>query len=99
MMTLLDGTTRNGCPIVVTGLPSWSPVVGRPEVPLFVEGGTYESHDGAWRLDMTTSSPTATGVSATWQQLPSTPHPVTAWRWQDFSPDIRWVDMAGTSVT
>jgi hypothetical protein len=99
MMTLLDGTTRNGAPIVVSGLPPWSPVVGRSEIPLFVEGGSYESHDGAWRLNMTTSSPTAAGVSAKWQDFPSAPHPVTAWRWQDMHPSIRWVDLAGTAVT
>jgi len=97
MMTLLDGTTRNGCPVVVTDLPEWSPT---PEdsVALFVEGGTYTSHDGAWQLDMTTSAPTAAGVSAKWLDMPSTPHPITAWRWQDFDPDIRWVDLSGVKV-
>jgi hypothetical protein len=71
MMTLLDGTTRNGLPIVVTGLPEWSPVVGRAEVSLFVEGGTYTSDGGAWHLDLTTSAPTATGRSATWNDFPT----------------------------
>lgn len=99
MMTLLDGTTRNGCPIVVTDLPDWSPLAeGRTEVPLFVEGGTYTNEDGAWHLDMTTSAPTAAGRSATWNDFPSTPHPVTAWRWQDMAPDISWVDLSGTAV-
>ena len=98
MMTLLDGTTRNGCPVVVTDLPLWSPT-GTDEVPLFVEGGTYTSHEGAWQLDMITSSPTAAGASARWQDFPSTPHPVTAWRWQDMHPDIRWIDLSGVSVT
>jgi hypothetical protein len=99
MMTLLDGTTRNGAPIVVTDLPLWSPVPGKTEVPLFVEGGTYVSRDGAWELDMVTSAPTAAGVSCRWVDMPSTPHPVTIWRWQDFSPTIRWVDLAGVAVT
>jgi len=98
MMTLLDGTTRNGCPVLVTNLPPWSPVDGRAQVPLFVEGGTYTSHDGAWQLDMITSAPTAAGVSCKWEDMPSTPHPVTAWRWQDFHPSIRWVDLSGVKV-
>jgi hypothetical protein len=100
MMTLLDGTTRNGCPIVVTGLPDWSPIAqGRTEVSLFVEGGSFSSDDGAWRLDMITSAPTAAGKSATWNDFPSTPHPVTAWRWQDMAPTVRWLDLSGASVT
>jgi hypothetical protein len=99
MMTLLDGTTRNGCPVVITNLPAWSPIVGRTDIPLFVEGGTYTSQDGAWVLDLTTSAPTAAGRSAAWQDFPSTPHPVTAWRWQDMAPSIRWLDLSGTAVT
>lgn len=99
MMTLLDGTTRNGAPIVVTDLPGWSPIDSRTSIPLFVEGGSYTSHDGAWQLDLTTSAPTAAGRSAVWNDFPSTPHPVTAWRWQDMAPDIRWVDLSGTAVT
>jgi hypothetical protein len=98
MLTLLDSTTRNGAPILVTDLPSWSPLPDRSEIPLFVEGGVYTSHGGAWQLDMTTSAPTAAGASATWNDMPSTPHPVTAWRWQDFHPDIRWVDLSGVKV-
>lgn len=99
MMTLLDGTTRNGASVLITNLPAWSPVEGRTQVPLFIEGGTYTSHGGAWQLDMTTSSPTAAGMSAKWQDFPSTPHPVTAWRWQDMDPPIRWVDLSGVKVT
>lgn len=99
MMTLLDGTTRNGAAVLVTNLPAWSPVEGRTQVPLFVEGGTYTSHGGAWQLDMTTSAPVGAGQSAKWEDMPSTPHPVTAWRWQDFDPGIRWVDLSGTAVT
>jgi hypothetical protein len=97
MMTLLDGTTRNGAPVLVTDLPEWSPT-NSTELGLFVEGGTYTSHEGAWQLNMTTSAPTAAGVSATWNDMPATPHPVTAWRWQDFHPDIRWVDLSGVKV-
>lgn len=98
MMTLLDGTTRNGASVLVTNLPAWSPVEGHTEVPLFVEGGTYTSHEGAWQLDMVTSSPTAAGQSVKWQDLPSTPQPVTAWAWQDFDPAIRWLDLSGVTV-
>jgi hypothetical protein len=99
MMTLLDGTTRNGAPVLVTNLPPWSPVEGVTQVPLFVEGGTYTSHDGAWELDMITSAPTAAGKSCVWSDMPSTAHPVTIWAWRDFDPGIRWVDLTGTLVT
>jgi hypothetical protein len=73
-------------------------VDGREQVALFVEGGSYTSHEGAWQLDMTTSAPTAAGVSCKWVDMPSTPHPVTAWAWQDFDPAIRWVDLSGVAV-
>jgi hypothetical protein len=90
MMRLLDGTTRNGLPILLTNLPAWSPIPDQ-RVGLYLEGGTYESVDGAWRLSLTVSAATATGMSAAWDELDP------AWQWDQMAPDIRWVDLAGVA--
>ena len=94
VMTLLDGTRRIGLPIALTDLPEWSlPVVGgHPEVALYVEGGTYEYHAGAWRLELATSSATgsATGVTP-WNALDP------GWAWTDFDPAVAWIDLYGVT--
>ena len=77
-VTLLDVMQRNGCPIMLVDLPYWSPVTaGEDRVPLFLEGGKYESVDGGWVLRLVTTSAQALGRSATWQEIPA------PWRWQD----------------
>lgn len=73
MMQLLDGTTRNGLPLMLTNLPAWSPVPGDEAVPLFLEGGTYSSQDGGWVLDLVTSSAKAIGATAAWDEIPGAP--------------------------
>jgi hypothetical protein len=91
MMQLLDGTTRNGLPIILTNLPAWSPIPDQ-QVGLYLEGGRYESVGGAWRLSLTVSAAVATGMSAAWDELDP------AWSWDQFDPDIRWVDLAGVAA-
>lgn len=72
MMTLLDGTTRNGLPLLLTGIPVWSPVPDEQnDVALFLEGGTYTSQDGGWVLDLIVSSARAIGQTAAWDELPA----------------------------
>jgi hypothetical protein len=94
LMKLLDGTSRNGLPIILTNLPTWSPIAGTDRVPLFLEGGRYTSQDGAWELDLIVSSATTVGDSVLWDELPPNP----GWSWNDFAPEVRWIDMGGVSA-
>lgn len=72
MMTLLDGTTRNGLPLLLTNVPDWSPVPDdQRDIALFLEGGAYTSQDGGWVLDLTVSSARAIGETAAWDELPA----------------------------
>jgi hypothetical protein len=47
VMTILDGATRLGLPILLTDLPEWSPVSTGANVPLYLEGGRFTNTDGA----------------------------------------------------
>lgn len=92
VMTLLDGTTRLGLPILLTDLPEWSPLppTALDTIALFVEGGTYTNVDGAWTLAVTTSNALAQGDSTLrWQDVP------TAYTWALFGPEVSWADLAG----
>ena len=93
LMRLLDGTSRNGLPIILTNLPSWSPV-GSDRLALFLEGGVYQSHNGAWQLKLIVSSATTVGDSVTWNELPPNP----GWAWDDFAPEVRWIDLGGVAA-
>ena len=94
LMKLLDGTSRNGLPLILSNLPEWSPILGTDRVPLFLEGGRYVNEDGAWELDLIVSSATSVGDSVTWDELPPNP----GWSWNEFAPEIRWIDMGGVSA-
>jgi hypothetical protein len=91
MLTLLDGTSRNGLGLRLDDLPAWSPSKGKP-VAVFLEGGKYTFEDGAWLLDLIVSNGTAQGASATWDDLDPT------WTWDQFSPAITWDDLRGVGV-
>ena len=96
-VTLLDVMQRNGLPIMLVELPYWSPVTaGQDRVPLFLEGGKYESIDGGWVLTLRTTSARALGHSATWQEIPEPGN--WPWRWLHFDPSVRWLDLIGVSV-
>jgi hypothetical protein len=88
MLQLLDGTSRIGLPLRVTGMPEWSPA--GPELPLFLEGGSYH-YAGRWVLDLGVSSARGVGESATWAELDP------AWRWIDVHPDMTWADAYGAA--
>jgi hypothetical protein len=92
VMQVLDGSTRLGLPIMLTDLPDWSPIPAGTDVPLFLEGGRFANVDGAWQLDLVTSSAKAQGAGVKWQEIPA------AWTWQQFSPDITWNDLYGVRV-
>jgi len=89
-MSLIDGTSRIGAPLVLTELPDWTPVQGDQAV--FLEGGTYTFEDGAWVLDMTVSRATGLGQSVTWDELPAD------WSWDMFDPGLSWDELRGARV-
>lgn len=90
VLTLLDGTSRNGLPVSLTDLPAWAPT--GPVVPVYLEGGKYAFEDGAWVLDLTVSNASAQGASAQWDDLDPT------WTWDQFDPAITWNDLRGVGV-
>lgn len=90
-MTLLDGTSRLGLPILLQGLPEWSPIPN-DSVALFLEGGRYTSNDGWWTLDLFVSSAHAIGKGLAWDQVPRD------WAWDEFDRDISWNDLKGVTV-
>jgi hypothetical protein len=91
-MTMLDGTSRLGLPILLQNLPSWSPIPDA-STPLYLEGGRYRSDDGYWMLDLFVSSAKAIGAAALpWNALPAD------WSWDEFATDISWNDLRGVSI-
>lgn len=90
LLTLLDGTSRNGLALNLVDLPSWSPT--GPVVGVYLEGGKYTFEDGVWVLDLTVSNATAQGASATWDDLDPT------WTWDQFDPAMTWDDLRGVGV-
>ena len=95
VMTILDGTTRIGLPILLTDVPSWSPAPPpstAPSVPLYLEGGRLTNDAGAWTLELVTAAAHATGAALVkWSSLPA------AWTWAKWDPAIRWLDLAGVA--
>jgi hypothetical protein len=92
-MTILDATTRIGLPILLTDVPAWSPAPTRADVPLYLEGAKLTNHDGAWTLELLTSSAAAQGAAAiTWDDVPP------AWAWDQFDPTITWNDLRGVGI-
>lgn len=94
LMTLLDGTRRNGLPILLTDLPEWAgPMVGgQDQVALYVEGGQYDYTGGAWTLALTTSSATGSAAgSFPWQAADP------GWQWQEMAPEVTWLDLYGVT--
>jgi hypothetical protein len=90
-MTMLDGTSRLGLPILLVNLPDWSPIP-TDRAPLFLEGGRYHSDDGWWSLDLFVASARAVGKGVKWSELPI------EWAWNEFDPDISWSDLNGVTV-
>jgi hypothetical protein len=90
LLTLLDGTSRNGAAIRLVDLPAWAPSVGPAGV--YLEGGDYNFEDGAWVLSLTVSNATGAGKSVTWDELDPT------WTWDQFDPSITWDDLRGVGV-
>lgn len=57
VLRMLDVNNRNGLPIVLTDFPTW-PATGSTHLNL--EGGSYTFSGGAWILDLTVSTSSAT---------------------------------------
>jgi hypothetical protein len=93
ILTLLDGTTRIGCPILLTDLPEWSPIApGGSSLPLYLEGGRLSNLNGYWTLELVTSDGGNTGSSVHWDELPAD------WLWNEFDPAISWLGLTGVGV-
>ena len=90
LLTLLDGTARNGLALALEDLPPWSPLAS--PVGLYLEGGTYAFESGWWVLELATSSAHGSGQSATWNALPP------AWTWNQADPAITWDALVGVGV-
>jgi hypothetical protein len=90
VLTLLDGTSRNGLLLRLTDLPAWAPA--HPDSAVYLEGGHYRFEDGRWVLELVASSAKNLGQSVQWNQAPA------AWTWNQFDPTIRWDDLAGVGV-
>jgi lysophospholipase L1-like esterase len=87
VLTLLDGTSRNGLPIALTELPPWTyPMTGNAtEVALYLEGGTYTYNAGHWQLELQTSSATGSAVgNLPWNALDA------GWAWNEFDPGVTY---------
>jgi len=71
MMAILDGVTRLGLGIILTDIPDWAPVPEGQDIALFLEGGRFRNRDGAWELELLTSSAVSQGkATVRWQDLP-----------------------------
>ena len=90
LLTLLDGTARNGLAIALDEVPAWAPA--GPTVGLYVEGGQYEFSEGWWLLELTVSSASGAGQSATWDALPA------AWHWNTFDESVTWDELSGVGL-
>lgn len=89
LLTLLDGTSRNGAPLQVIDLPGWAPA---QDVGVNLEGGSYAFDDGRWVLDLTVSNYGGQGKSARWLDLDP------GWTWAQIDPAITWDDLRGVGV-
>ena len=93
VMTILDGTTRLGLPIMLTELPDWSPAGVGGSVPLYLEGGRLSNTGGAWTLDLVVSSAKAQGSGAIpWNTIPA------GWTWDQADPAITWDALRGVGL-
>lgn len=94
VMQILDGATRLGLPILLTNLPSWSPVPAKTTVaPLYLEGGRMSNTDGRWQLELVTSNAAAMGAGAVkWDQLDA------SWQWDQFDPSVTWNELNGVGI-
>jgi hypothetical protein len=78
---------------MLVNLPDWSPVPAPVSVPLYVEGARLRNNDGAWTIELITSSAKAQGAGAvTWDALPA------SWQWDQFDPAISWNDLNGVGL-
>jgi hypothetical protein len=86
-LTLLDGTSRIGCPLTITDLPAWVPE--SPALSAYVDGGQYTFAGGRWLLELNITSAAGAGQSIIWNAA------APGWRWRDFDPTISWAALWG----
>jgi hypothetical protein len=93
MLTILDGTTRIGLPILITDLPGWSPIGSTEQLPVYLEGARMTNHNGYWEIELLTSDARNQGrATIPWTALPAD------WLWVDFDESVSWDELAGVSI-
>lgn len=91
MLTLLDGTSRIGAPLILGELPTWSP--GGATSGVYLEGGTYSYVGGRWILQLNVSSGgSGLGESAAWDEMQA------SWTWDQWDPQLSWDDLRGVAA-
>lgn len=68
VIAALDSTRRIGLPLMLTGVASWVP--GAPNIPVYLDGGTFTFDQGRWLLAMTLTRAATRADSVHWQQVP-----------------------------
>lgn len=91
VLALLDSNVRGGQAVQITGIPNWTPAPADAAA-LYVEGGKLAHIDGCWMIDLTTSSATGVGLSASWDELDP------AWTWDQIDPAMTWDDLNGVGA-
>lgn len=87
--SLLDASTRAGLAVTLTDLPPWVP--GSPNVPVYLDGGTYRYSKGVWTFNLSLTRAATSGGAIIWRQL----HTHAAW---DRMGELTFADIASLSI-
>jgi len=100
MRALLTARTRIGKPLKITHLP-WMPDTGQSppsEFVGYVEGGSILSEQGVWSTELNVAAATSyAGMNARWSDLNTSVQAANTWQWQQFDPDMTWLDLQGVA--
>lgn len=99
MRVLLAADTRIGRPIELANLPPWVPDMGTGDTFVgYLEGGTYTSTQGVWSTTLNVAAALSyAGANARWTDLDTATQAANTWQWNQFDPDISWLDLQGVA--
>lgn len=89
VIAALDSTRRIGLPIMITGVAPWVP--GSPNIPVYLDGGSYTFSSGAWTLALTLTRAATTAAALTWRQMPA---PAV---WSRFT-QVTWAQLSAATI-
>lgn len=89
VIAALDSTRRIGLPIMITGVATWVP--GAPNIPVYLDGGSYTFSKGAWTLSLNLTRAATPANALTWRQ---TPAPVV---WSRLN-RLTWADLSAAQL-